>query len=396
MKRNCVKPFRMWIDGKCYNIKKLNKSVASKYRQDVQISKTEERKERLFSTKFHLPSIYYIKLDRFRNPQIDEVELKTNTFITFPKNGKDGLLEISGDSEETVEEAREQIHSFIADIRQHYPAMQFIAIPLLSDEIKKNFTEFKDKILSENHEGVEESIFQSPLKLHLTVAVFTLLDDKEKQVAIEALEKCKNELFQKDEDTSTPMKIKVSGLNCMNTDLTKVNVLYADAHLSDDCNSARSLQQIVNLISEFFYDKGLAREYQDSVKLHMTLMNTKYRAKKEGSPKKHKTPSENVTTLSKKERIRQKLANPRCFQILKPHTKVPDPIVKRNRVRTKEERKNKLVKLKEEERKAKGILKVKEIHSIKGKELYEQMKVNRPKRGEYLKDLWVVQENPKK
>ncbi|XP_045471363.1 ribosome biogenesis protein NOP53 [Harmonia axyridis] len=96
--------------------------------------------------------------------------------------------------------------------------------------------------------------------------------------------------------------------------------------------------------------------------------------------------------LSKKERIKLKLANPRCFRILKPHTNVPDPLVKRNRVRTKEERTNKLLKLKEEQRKAKGILKAKEIDSIRGKQLYEKCKLERPKRGEFSKDVWEVSE----
>lgn len=96
--------------------------------------------------------------------------------------------------------------------------------------------------------------------------------------------------------------------------------------------------------------------------------------------------------LSKRERIKLKLENPRCFSILKPHTNVPDPIVKRNRVRSKEERRNNLVKLKEEERKAKGIFKAKEIDSIKGKQFYERSKLKKPKRGEFNTDLWNVTE----
>lgn len=53
--------------------------------------------------------------------------------------------------------------------------------------------------------------------------------------------------------------------------------------------------------------------------------------------------------LSKKQRRELlKSKEPRCFNILKPHTAVPDPISKRNRVRTKEERRNSRLRTKEQ------------------------------------------------
>lgn len=63
--------------------------------------------------------------------------------------------------------------------------------------------------------------------------------------------------------------------------------------------------------------------------------------------------STTTPVLSKKQRRELlKSKEPRCFSILKPHTAVPDPISKRNRVRTREERRNSRFRTKEERKKA--------------------------------------------
>ncbi|XP_045471368.1 activating signal cointegrator 1 complex subunit 1-like isoform X2 [Harmonia axyridis] len=278
-KKNCLKPLRMWIDGKSYTIRKYDKKKYDCMNQVI--NKTGDEKDKQFSTKIQLPPMYYSKLARYRNPQVNSVQNETNTAIQYPSSGNDGFLEIFGDSEESIEEAKEQIFSFLADIRNQTPPLQFISIPLLSDEIKLSFEKFKKNILDEHHKGVEESIFQNPLKLHLTLAVFTLLNDQEKQQAVEVLEELKN-MFHK---IKTPLIINVKGLNCMNNNYSKVDVLYAGASFTEDSNSDESLQNIANLISSSFYERGLCKEYSENVKLHMTLMNTKYRKKKGGTPK---------------------------------------------------------------------------------------------------------------
>lgn len=83
-----------------------------------------------------------------------------------------------------------------------------------------------------------------------------------------------------------------------------------------------------------------------------------------------------------------KLKEPRCFNILKPHTAVPDPITKRNRVRTKDERKNALVLKKEAIRKSQNILTLKEKLRLKNKMIAAKKKLNKPKRDEFNINIW--------
>ena len=93
--------------------------------------------------------------------------------------------------------------------------------------------------------------------------------------------------------------------------------------------------------------------------------------------------------ISKSERrARLKLKEPRCFAALKPHTAVPDPITKRNRVRTVEERKNPITRRIERERKLNGILKLKEKEALKNRAFADEKRAKRPKRGEFNDDIW--------
>ncbi|KAJ8915242.1 hypothetical protein NQ315_015465 [Exocentrus adspersus] len=93
--------------------------------------------------------------------------------------------------------------------------------------------------------------------------------------------------------------------------------------------------------------------------------------------------------LSAKERRKLKANKPlKCFSALQPSSKVPDPITKRNRVRSKEERKNDLVKKKELVNRMKGILKHKEIQANANRKLDELRRQSKPKRGEFKTDLW--------
>ncbi|KAL0130928.1 hypothetical protein PUN28_002489 [Cardiocondyla obscurior] len=87
-------------------------------------------------------------------------------------------------------------------------------------------------------------------------------------------------------------------------------------------------------------------------------------------------------------RLALKIKEPKCFASLKSHTNVPDPISKRNRVRTKEERMSSILQQREMERKKLGILKLKEKEALKNRMLAKAIKANCPKKGEFKYDMW--------
>lgn len=84
---------------------------------------------------------------------------------------------------------------------------------------------------------------------------------------------------------------------------------------------------------------------------------------------------------------------PKCFASLENDSKVPDPITKRNRVRTKEERKHFIAKSIEAANAAKGVVKKKILRSLadRTKSLEEaEGKRSRHKKKVFDKDIWEM------
>lgn len=88
-------------------------------------------------------SVYYRKIVAHRNFKLNELEVETKTKITIPLNGREGGLTIIGEDVTNIVEARHQVHSVIEHIRNSHRPMQFISIPILSNEIRENFERFK-------------------------------------------------------------------------------------------------------------------------------------------------------------------------------------------------------------------------------------------------------------
>ncbi|XP_050299531.1 ribosome biogenesis protein NOP53 [Anthonomus grandis grandis] len=106
-----------------------------------------------------------------------------------------------------------------------------------------------------------------------------------------------------------------------------------------------------------------------------------------------KTAEEPQISLRQRRKLKAAQKPLKCFSALRPHTNVPDPIKKRNRVQTPEERKSILIKKKELGDRDKGVLKAKEINAIAERRLNELKKAKQEKRGEYLKDIWDDRKN---
>ncbi|KAG5889801.1 hypothetical protein JTB14_031349 [Gonioctena quinquepunctata] len=308
------KPIRMWIDGKCFNLRQFKgKQVfhlgslmcpPSETLNEPEKSTRDDESETdnvigadliitdrdgKLCTSFKLPSLYYMKLHQKEFLDLKAVSEKTGTQITVPRHGEEGDVVVKGENESNINEALTAIHSAVGQIRDRNVALQFISIPLLSDEIKSNFEIFKTKILSEEGiNGVDETIFQNALKLHLTLSVFVLLDQREKDEAIRALEDYNTTILKPFLEKTGPLRIHVSGVECMNENYEKVDVVYAKAKFLEESEEV-SLQNIANGLSDFFYERGLLKRHQETVKLHMTLMNSKYR-KDPNSPSKSRRP----------------------------------------------------------------------------------------------------------
>lgn len=270
----------MWIDGNCFKIPDETAFTDNEYEHLYNIVNSP-LDDWTHKSKFKLPH-YYSKKLKLKYLK-DKVEEEKQILLNDLETENSVMIEVHGNSIQTVGCAMKELHTVIAEIRSQSKPLQFISIPTISDEIKTNFLEFKDKVVQKQYKGVEESIFQKAEKLHLTITVLSLFNSSEIEEVTQCLQKYKKDVFDNMLNGRNHLSIILEGLDSMQTDLKKCHVLYAKAKFTDEDENC-DLQAIVNSINNFFYIKGFCKEQRVDVKLHATLMNTKYR-KVEGRKK---------------------------------------------------------------------------------------------------------------
>lgn len=151
------------------------------------------------------------------------LENETRTRIEIPRIGQDGDIIITGRTTQSVLSAKNRIELLISSKRWNEPFTHFVSIPLNTVLIKEHFDEFKKSVLKDfsTNRGVEESLFQVPSKLHLTICTLVLLNEKELQIAKSVLHDIVQDVLGKE-----PLDIVLKSLEYMNDDPAAVDVLY--------------------------------------------------------------------------------------------------------------------------------------------------------------------------
>lgn len=75
--------------------------------------------------------------------------------------------------------------------------------------------------------GVDETLFQNCNRLHITILGLALLDNDDRTLSAHLLEECNSKIIQPKLDKFGSIEFTIKGVECMNDDLTSVNVLYA-------------------------------------------------------------------------------------------------------------------------------------------------------------------------
>ncbi|XP_034949757.1 activating signal cointegrator 1 complex subunit 1 [Chelonus insularis] len=287
---NILEPELVWVDGRCYRFFDSNvwssEETFSPYFEEynqkdddianetmdlnvIQIDKTNDGK---YKHCVLVPKLLHRFIIGFEGGIKRKLESETHTVIKIPKiDVNDQIVEIIGSNKSEVISCRQRIDLLIESSKDKVPFTHFLAIPLNDEEIINNFNKFKEEILNnpEISQNIQEDYFVSAQKLHLTIGMLKLLDDKDKCKAIDTLNGCVEEVIKPLLNKHKMIQIVIQGLEIMNDDPTKIRVLYAEVVNND------KLQELVDKIFEYFVDKGIMSvQYTNKVKLHMTLMKT--------------------------------------------------------------------------------------------------------------------------
>ncbi|XP_013108145.1 activating signal cointegrator 1 complex subunit 1 [Stomoxys calcitrans] len=233
----------------------------------------EETSNGNFKLAMHVASSFYGGIIGFKGSTKRRIEAETHCDISIPQKvpankTSESHIIIKGRTHNSVATARRKIQLLVSSLRKRMKATHFYGVPTNSGDIRSSFNNLKSQIMEAELPGINEELFQSDHALHLTFGTVVLLDDVERKKAVEVLQSCREYLA----DLKTPFTVKVSGLEIMNDDPSSVRVLYAGV-------TAEELETFANRCLQRFVQSGLGfNDFgRDSVKLHMTVMNNRYR-----------------------------------------------------------------------------------------------------------------------
>lgn len=253
------------------------------YHEDIDIEEEEDEYEEGFEeleggglqVKVDIPSVFFKYIIGREGRTKNLLQKDTACEIIIPRRGAEGPVVIKGHSYHKLTAARKRINVIVWSNRMKEDATHFISIPLNTAAIMGKLEEFKSCVLRDcsRSEGVTDVLFQKPAKLHLTLVMLRLFSSAEVDKAIGVIRESIRTL--QSQLSSQTFPVKIVGLDSMSDDPLAVNVLYAKVQ-----EDSGSLQQFIDALSDDLTSRLAefidVKEGRQGIKLHLTVMNTKF------------------------------------------------------------------------------------------------------------------------
>ncbi|XP_038216355.1 activating signal cointegrator 1 complex subunit 1 [Zerene cesonia] len=291
-----LRPELVWIEGRCYRANDATSEISTHvehdlYENEIPFQDMQEDDDDddvdvkvmdsgRYCTSLHVSKHYLGQIIGKKGSMRMQIQRDTNTDIKIPRIGENKDILIYGPSIANVKAACRRINIIVMAARRKQRPTHFISIPLHQPNIQKTFEIFKESVLREC-QSLDECLFIPSSKLHLTVGVMCLMDNEERILVSKLLTEAKEHIIIPIIQEHLPLRLRIKGLSYMNDDPKEINVLYSC--VEEENAPAGLLQKMVDDILDYFYKKGfMEKEYdRDNVKMHVTLLNTKYRRRSE-------------------------------------------------------------------------------------------------------------------
>lgn len=240
-----------------------------------ELGDVEELPNQDLQIKIDVPTTFFKYIIGKEGKTKQRVEQDTNCKLKLPRKGEKGPIILQAQTRRQLSLGKQRVEAIVWANRSKEMATHFVSIPLNDAPIMGRFIQFKEVVLARN---IDQRLFQNPAKLHLTIGVLRLFSEEEELAAVETIEAVIGEIRQGTLGTD-PCVIQLVGIRAMNDDDTAVDVLYAQVKLRDGSNRLKLFvdkfmseigQRIPNFVDQ--------RQERDGVKLHATIMNTKFKA----------------------------------------------------------------------------------------------------------------------
>lgn len=276
-----IEPYREDTDEENRVDREYNDEISCKFEMkkredDEDYKDIEQQGDGTFKLKMKVAESYFGYIIGRNGEKKSTLERETQTTIRIPHRNKkpdqeSDVIVIEGKSKSQVASCRNRLIILITTCRHQASFTHILTFPITFDSFKSRFNEFSRLVMQNcgQDRGLDESLFQSVGKVHLTICTLTLLSQTEIEQARELLDQSRQDFIgQLTGDKG--VKVHIRGLEYMNDDPSQVDVLYAKIDTGRD----ERLQEIADRLMQRFVESGLSKKQFDRVKLHATVMNT--------------------------------------------------------------------------------------------------------------------------
>eukprot|EP00448_Togula_jolla_P000307 CAMPEP_0170612318 /NCGR_PEP_ID=MMETSP0224-20130122/23660_1 /TAXON_ID=285029 /ORGANISM="Togula jolla, Strain CCCM 725" /LENGTH=370 /DNA_ID=CAMNT_0010937815 /DNA_START=46 /DNA_END=1158 /DNA_ORIENTATION=- len=215
------------------------------------------------------------------------IELESGARITVPhRENQEDAIYLRARQKNHIYSAKAQIELLCEKEEPKLEYTHFLSVPLAHDaRFRQQVDKFREDVILQRFEGIDSSIFMPSRRMHITLCMLKLHSHAQVEEMKQALEEAKARIAATAE-FARPLVASLKGLHIMTDDPTSVSVVFTTdrasalqhrmnnlADLMFNILKARGLVTAQNLMAQRLLSSDGAHA---EVKLHATLMNTKY------------------------------------------------------------------------------------------------------------------------
>ena len=261
-KLDIVNPEMLNIEGRCYRNLQSHDGIVSFsnniYSASTELCLCEDEDLDIFQLSndqyqlpLTIPRSSHHKIIGHLGKTLSKLRTDSGCQIEIPKLQEElDTVVISGTSRRAIKSVKNRIEMILSRPSRVYDipdVTHFISIPISSYEIFDRLGEFKRYIMETSDIGIDESIFQDPNKLHLTICTLNLQSKEDLSNALGIFTTQVRYIL--DNSISEEAIIRLKGTECMNDDPSDVHVLYALAEMFGSNITLQTLCDQVRYVS---------------------------------------------------------------------------------------------------------------------------------------------------
>jgi 2'-5' RNA ligase len=234
-----------------------------------------------------IPAVFHRFIIGSQGRQKSQLEMESGARIQVPKReDQDDSIYVRARQKQQIYSCKAQIELLCEREEPKLEYTHFLSLPLAHDaKFRQQVDKFREDVIIQRFPGIDASIFMPSRRMHITLCMLKLHSHAQVEEMKDALQQLSS-VIESTADYNRNLTADLRGLHIMTDDPSNVGVVFT----TDRSHALQHrLNSVADVVFEILKARGLASQQNlmaqrvlssdgvhSEVKLHATLMNTKY------------------------------------------------------------------------------------------------------------------------